>query len=109
MTAPDITRLPVPAKPPAQVRRKIPAPFQRPSITISGGADTPKRAWRHILACEVRPGDTLPGVGIVESVSDFVDADAGYAWTVTIIGGDGNVKLYEGNDLVFVFCAQAAG
>ncbi len=103
MTAPDIVRIPapVPEKVPT-IRRKIPAPFQRPSITIGGPAG-PKRHWRHNLACNISPGDTVPGIGIVTDVVETVDPDT-HAWTVVITGGDDNTKIYAGTDTVWVFC-----
>ncbi len=105
MTTPA-NSLPVPATPPAKIRRAMPAPFQRPSISLSPPPGTPKRVWRNTLASNVKPGDTYPGIGIVESVSDEL-AD-GHRWTVTITGGAGNTVTISGTDSVWVFTAEAS-
>lgn len=43
--------------------RKLPAPFQRPSIDL----DRPTRRWRHVYAYQVTEGDIVRGFGIVSS------------------------------------------
>ncbi len=88
-----------------KVRRTIPAPFQRPSITI-GGTTGLKREWRHRLACDLVSGDTVPGVGIVDSVVEDVDFE-GRVWTITVTGGEANTKVFKGTDTVWVFCTGA--
>jgi hypothetical protein len=44
-----------------RTRRVIPAPFQRQRISITRHG----RRWMPCLAEDVRPGDTVPGVGLV--------------------------------------------
>jgi hypothetical protein len=41
-------------------------PHVTPSITIGGSAE--KREWKEISVAEVHPGDTVPDVGVVESI-----------------------------------------
>lgn len=102
------SRVRVPAKPPATVRRKMPAPFSRPSITISGPDAGPKREWRHILACDLRPGDTVPGVGVIDEVTDNMSGSNrsnDFSWTVTIRGGDNNTRTIRATEIVLAYTA----
>lgn len=52
--------------------RKIPAPFQRPSISVSGGDYTP-REWQHVRPSTLVPGDTVAQHGVVLSVDSWLD------------------------------------
>lgn len=47
--------------------RKIPAPFQRPSIVLGSSAKA-KRTWASVLPATVKPGDTVAEVGTVQKV-----------------------------------------
>jgi hypothetical protein len=52
-----------------QVRRVIPAPFQRPSATI---AERHGKTWRTLFARQIVAGDTVPDVGVVSVVKSEV-------------------------------------
>jgi hypothetical protein len=114
----DINRIAVPSPPRTTVRKKMPAPFQRPRISVGGGAAQAKREWRVIPVTDVREGDILPGIGYVETVMenvampDFDQVAAGAAldpvWTVIVTGGEDNRRVYNGNDEVHVFTAVPA-
>lgn len=111
-----VVRLPAdPSKAP-KIRQKMPQPFQRPSITIGGGANRVAREWRLVKATEIREGDIVTGVGRVFSVEEKVEmperltftdsvtytGDLSF-WTVVVRGGADNVRLFQGNDEVFAF------
>ena len=49
-----------------QVRRVIPAPFKRPSMTAGSHGKT----WRHIRADKIRPDDIIPDIGLVTAVKE---------------------------------------
>ncbi len=101
------SRVRVPAKPPATVRRKMPAPFARPSITISADASAPRRTWRHILAADLVIGDTVPGIGVIHDIVDVTRGeDGGFDWQVTIHGGDDNVRTIRATEIVMAYVAE---
>lgn len=89
-----------------RVQRKLPAPFQRPSIAVGGGHAAIIREWRHVLACEIKQGDIVPGIGCVDTVEETVSASGG-EWTVTLIGGADNRRVYPGFEQVFAFVPKA--
>lgn len=86
-----------------QVRQKLPAPYHRSSITI--GAPTEAREWRHVLACDITAGDTVPGIGLVTRVTDQVRHDE-RTWIVTVEGGHDNQRAYTGTDQVLAFVVK---
>lgn len=47
-------------------RAKIPKPFARQSIDLGGE----KRDWKDVEANELRVGDTVPGVGLLQIVEN---------------------------------------
>lgn len=47
-----------------QVRRVVPAPFRRPSITAGGHG----KSYRFIRADKIREGDIIPDIGLVREV-----------------------------------------
>lgn len=49
-----------------QVRRVIPAPFQRPSIT----AGSHGKSWRYLKATQVEKDDIIPDIGLVTDVRE---------------------------------------
>lgn len=116
----EIQRLPVPSLPNGSVRRKIPAPFTRPSITVGGGASPQERRdWKVVPARDIQTGDIIPGVGRVSDVHEDLQApefnsgrswrevaDA-VSWTVTITGGLDNIRVYQGGETVWAFTAAA--
>lgn len=48
--------------------KKLPAPYQRPSITIGGGTQK-KREWKFVTALDVREGDIVADLGLVHEVT----------------------------------------
>jgi hypothetical protein len=104
--------------PNAKVTRAIPKPFQRPRIEI-GGAGHPldRREWREIAVRDLHTGDIVPGIGLIQTVKEHVEAPpAGTGlpahtlteqvrWTVTVRGGEDNTCVYHGADRVLAFTA----
>lgn len=95
-----------------QVRKKMPAPFARPSITI-GGSPIERKSWKTVQSQDIKVGDIVPGVGRVYEVNEVVDRSVmltsnppQFPWTVTVKGGLGNVKTYQGGELVWAFTAS---
>jgi hypothetical protein len=102
----DFSRIPVPANPPARIQKKMPGRFQRPRINLGG--TTVQRHWRNVLACDLVDGDILPGIGRVHTITETVGGDPTQArWTVTVVGGVDNTRVFDGNELVFAFVAGA--
>ncbi len=110
--APAATRIDVPGGPGGSIRRKIPAPFARPSISI--GDSGPRREWRRVAADELKIGDIVPSVGRLVQVHEevYVPSASEYtlegiaeltSWTVTVIGVEGTVRVYQGHEVVFAF------
>ncbi len=89
----------LPAHP--RVQRKMPSPFQRPSIAV--GEPDVRREWRDIPAAELAVGDTVPGVGIIRTVTHQDRSP----FTVTVNGGDGNHRAFAHTDRVFAFTRAA--
>jgi hypothetical protein len=87
----------------------MPDSFTRPSISVTG--DAPRRRWRNVLACDLVKGDTVPGIGRIDFVDQKTNTNAflpdptATTWTVTVIGGSGNMRVYPGYELVFAFTA----
>lgn len=116
-----IERLPVPSLPNATVRKKMPAPFSRPSITIGAAAAADRREWRVIPVGQVREGDIVPGIGRVSEVIEHIDTPAAgsgqtpqeiaaqVAWTVVVVGGLDNTRVYPGDATVWAFTARSTG
>ncbi len=100
----DFGSIPVPAKPPARIQKAMPAPFQRPRISL-GGADV-KRHWRNVLACTLAPGDTIPGIGVLYQVDDVRPPGGG--WEFHVEGGLHNRRVYQASDLVFAYVPEPA-
>jgi hypothetical protein len=87
-----------------KIRTTLPAAFQRPRIDIDGGAI--KREWRPLLACDLQPGDTVPGIGVLTELQETLNLPT--CWEITVFGGDGNQRVYNATDLVFAFTAVKA-
>lgn len=85
------------------VRRKMPAPFTRPSISI-GGSSCQHREWRTVAVTDLVEGDCIPGLGRVFQVDEKMDLGT-REWTVTVRGGVDNVRVYQGNESVWAFAA----
>ncbi len=102
----DIERIPVPATPPATIRRKMPEPFTRPRLVI-GGPDGPKREWRTIPAYDLSIGDIVPGVGRLYKVDETTYLPEG-RWVVEVEGGLDNRRSFGGEELVFAYAPESA-
>lgn len=48
------------------VRRKVPAPFTRPTLTVGAA----RRVWQHVPVSHLRSGDTLPDLGLISAVAE---------------------------------------
>ena len=111
MTALEGVYLPgVPSHP--RVQQKRPNPYQRPSLNVGGS--TVSREWRTVQAHTLKAGDTVPGIGVVTSTQEKVQASLRAAagadgWTVVVEGGHGNRRSFTGYDLVLAFVPKAAG
>lgn len=84
-----------------QIRRKIPTPFSRGSISISSSG--PRRKWCMARAEDLQAGDTVPGVGVIEEAVETFDASLPTPWYVTVTGAAGNVRVYRGGEPVWAF------
>lgn len=75
-----------------RIRKKIPKPFARPSITIGAGAAI-KREWRETPIKLVRRGDTVASCGEVDTIeytetSWLAEDDAAHMIVITnVLGG----------------------
>lgn len=86
-----------------RVQRKLPAPFQRPSIAISAPG-TVKRAWRTVLVTDLAAGDTIPEVGVLDTVDQHVAVDGtAVRWSVTVTSTAGITRTYPGETQVLAF------
>lgn len=108
----DSQHFPVPSNPGGRVQRAIPAPFQRPSVTIGAGPDQVHRQWRNILVCDIHDGDIVPDIGRIVAVDDIIgDVDSSvfgatyHPWCIRLTGADGLSKTYPANELIFAFTA----
>lgn len=81
---------------PVPSRRRItsPKPFARPSIEI--GRSGPKRSWAHVPASVLAQGDTVSGVGILESVTTK-------AGLVIVRNVSGRAETFYGDQVVYAF------
>jgi hypothetical protein len=57
--------------PNVKFNRALPKPFQRPSISI--GSREERRVWQEAYPEDIHPGDTIPGLGVVERRDTFDD------------------------------------
>lgn len=88
------------------VRRKIPAPFSRPSINATGGKPV-KRSWKDTSIVDLKPGDTVADFGTVESSVEFINTDSDMPWRVRVYNVMGDYRDFVGNDRVFSFSGTA--
>lgn len=110
--APVATRITTPGGFGGGIRRKIPAPFARPSISV--GESGPRRVWQNVPSDKLTAGDVVPGVGCIARVDEFfyVPPASEYSlegvaemttWTVTVTGIEGAIRTYQGGEPVFAF------
>ncbi len=82
------------------IRRTTPRRFQRPSADL-----TPvKREWRQVPAGKIQPGDNVPGIGVVSTVTELGMLPGDRHTDLRVYGGEGNVKLLRSDEPVFCFC-----
>lgn len=121
--APTASRITVPSGNAGvpQIRKKIPAPFARPSISV--GSSGPRREWRTVEAHQLKAGDIVPSVGRLASVHEeyyMPTAEEArameplavldhYKWDVTVRGVEGNTRVYQGHEPVFAFVFPVEG
>ncbi len=104
---PAVARIDVPRLPSGRIQRKMPDPYTRPSISV-GTPPEQRRQWRHVLACDLRAGDTVPGVGVVGPVhEDHTGGPQG--WNVRVEGGDGKTVVFSATASVFAFVPRGRG
>ncbi len=96
-----------------RVQRASPT-FARPRINLDAAGLPVRRDWRPVPARDLTVGDTVPGLGVVTGVHEYVAVPASGTptqiaqeteWTVTVYGGDGNTEVYDGSDSVYAFTA----
>ncbi len=82
-----------------KVQRKLPAPFQRPSIN-AGGAPV-KRVWQQVKVLDLTEGDTVAGFGVIAEISEIRTFDRAYYVVLTNVAGES--WRYTVADVVFAF------
>ena len=95
-----------------ETRRTLPAPFERPSITV-GGAKARKRVWRDTPVAKLQPGDTVANIGVVQRIEELVRIPAPDTcdeeppgedvWIITITNVMGEGFDMLGHQRVFAF------
>jgi hypothetical protein len=91
-----------------QVRRTTPV-FQRQRIDLDGGRRV-RRTWQDTAVCDLKKGDTVPGLGTVESTVEFISverADEGLMpWRIRVYNVFGEYKDFPGEQRLFAFAAE---
>lgn len=90
-------------------RRKLPAPFSRPSIN-AGGAPV-KRFWKEVSVLAVKKGDTVAGFGVVEDVVEFINMPMEETqdmreWRIRVYNVVGEYRDFPGHERVHAFTAE---
>jgi hypothetical protein len=101
-----------------QVRRKLPAPFTRPLIDLTGGRAV-KREWKDLSVVKIERGDVVAGFGTVAGKAEFINVDNTEwetdpedredvlvdrpVWLVRLFNVMGDYKDFPGEQRVFVF------
>lgn len=91
-----------------RTRRALPKPFVRPSIDISGTAKLIKRVWRELNVLDVKPGDTVAGVGVVANcieTRDFSNPKAP-VWSIRLHNVAHDYFDFGGHERVFAFAPE---
>ena len=81
----------------------MPRPFARPSLSLSIGEI--KRVWNMVPANKLRPGDTIPEIGLVREVFEVeaVSPSGAVFSRIVVKGGNDNQKIYEYTQMVKAF------
>lgn len=77
--------------------RKQPAPFKRPSITLS---EAGSRSWRHVPAETLRPDDVVANLGLVAGVYLETYADVRQ---ILVVNRFEDRKRFQIGETVFAF------
>ncbi len=86
-----------------EVRKKLPAPFERARIDLDGGTHR-KRSWKDTWVLDLKPGDMVPDVGQVAEVENIVTTDdLSDVWRAKITNVLGRVIWYPGHQRVYAF------
>lgn len=88
-------------------RRKLPAPFTRPTISTSGGTPV-KRFWKEVSILKVDKGDTVADFGVVQDRVEFINmpmdaAQDAREWRIRLYNVVGDYKDYPGHQRVYAF------
>lgn len=107
-----------------QVRKKLPNPFARPSITVGGEtAKQVKRTWQDLSVTEIKKDDTVAGFGTVAAAVESIEIDQVYedggwdeggedilvdrpVWWVRLYNIMGEYQDYAGEARLFVFAPE---
>jgi hypothetical protein len=93
-----------------EVRKKMPAPFNRPRVDLDGGRRV-KRSWQDMSVLKVKQGDTVAGFGTVEAISEFIQiadhSNNASIWQVRLYNVLGDFKDYRGEHRVFAFAPES--
>lgn len=98
--------------------RKMPAPFQRPSVALGPRGDDERRAWQWIAPAALREGDVVPGLGLIHRVRELVYAPTyqsgmpakeianAILWAVLIDAGVPESQQYEldASEQIWAYC-----
>lgn len=57
-----------------------------------------------VPAAQLRPGDTVPGVGLLKKVATIGGFNE--KKTIQVEGGEGNIKTYKSSEMVQAFVAK---
>jgi hypothetical protein len=96
-----------------QVRKKLPSPHQRPRIDMDGGTRV-KRTWKDTPVLDIKAGDMVADIGLIESVEQFIripgreDADRQDSiFQVRLVNVIGVFWDFPGYQRLFAFTPEA--
>lgn len=82
--------------------KKLPASYQRPSVTIGGGVQK-KREWKYVTALDIREGDIVADLGLVQEITYFRQKDPVQIY-VSILAGEQKTPIkFEAGALLKAF------
>lgn len=93
-----------------QIRRAMPAPFNRPRIDLDGGRRI-KRSWKDTQVGKVKKGDTVADVGLIEAVIETIELPGlgteepliDMPWRVQLHNVQGDFWNFSGHQRVYAF------
>lgn len=83
-------------------RRKIPAPFTRPTINSTAGNPV-KRSWKDTPVTKIKPGDNIAGFGVVDHVVEFVNTGDEFSWKFRFYNVMDEYRDFGGHDRLYSF------